>query len=200
MGLQSLDRDGWIQANSVFIHSPAQGCSWRQIPVPFQDLFAFLPPAAQPFLMAAAARSERWPAQAAPCASSGFSSFLCWFSWCLCCFGKQRCSKCRLFLCWHILAGGDQRGPLDSAPAPPSLLQLCSHLRNFPQSGQGDPGAFTPTCHSSFGRARGSHSPLPSPQPLPGTRTGALTATAGRAVPCPNCRIFFPPSLSWAVG
>lgn len=99
-----------------------------------------------------------------------------------------------------ILAGGDQRGPLDSAPAPPSLLQLCSHLRNFPQSGQGDPGAFTPTCHSSFGRARGSHSPLPNPQPLPGTRTGAHTATAGRAVPCPNCRIFFPPSLSWAVG
>lgn len=69
------------------------------------------------------------------------------FSWCscwpnICCFGKQRCSKCRLFLCWHILAGGDQRGPLDSAPASPSLLQVCSHLRNFPQSGQGDPGAF----------------------------------------------------------
>lgn len=128
------------------------------------------------------------------------------FSWCscwpnICCFGKQRCSKCRLFLCWHILAGGDQRGPLDSAPAPPSLLQLCSHLRNFPQSGQGDPGAFTPTCHSSFGRARGSHSPLPSPQPLPGTRTGAHTATAGRAVPCPNCsQRDFPPILVLGCG
>lgn len=50
---------GWGDPGKLSPLSPAQGRSWRQIPVPFQDLCAFLPPAARPFVMAAAANPRQ---------------------------------------------------------------------------------------------------------------------------------------------
>lgn len=93
---------------------------------------------------------------------------------------------------------GDQRGPLDSPPAPPSLLSALQPLEEFSTVGRGDPGGFLSNALQQLQKSqRGPTVPCPALSPClgtAGTRTGAHTATAGWAVPCPCCsqRDFFP--------
>lgn len=87
---------------------------------------------------------------------------------------------------------------------PPRCHRLCSHLRNFPQSGQWDPGGFHCSASQQLQSQGGPTFPCPALSSClgtSGTRTRAHTATAGRAVPCPSySQRDFPPSLPRAVG
>lgn len=137
---------------------------------------------------------------ASPDGCSGFSSFLCWVFLVLakylgCSFGKQRCSKCHLFLCWHILAGGDQRGPLCSAPSSPLTLQP---LEEFSTVGAGGSWSLSLQLVTAALEEPGDPTvPCPALSPClgtAGTSTGAHTATAGWQCHVPAAaRGIFPP-------
>lgn len=110
---------------------------------------------------------------------------------------------CQLWLLQLPLLG--TRGDPWIQPPAPLAAPALQPLEEFSMMGQGVLEDFTPTHHSSFRRARGSHCPLPSPQPLPWHcwhQDWGSHSHSRMAVPCPSCRQrgFFPPPFSWAVG
>lgn len=111
-----------------------------------------------------------------PTASSGFSTFLCWLftvlvlAECLSSrFGKQRCSKCPLFLCWRVLAGETRGDPWIELPDPasPSLPPALQPLEEFSTVGAVGSWRLSLQRMAAASEPGGSHLPLPSPQLLP---------------------------------
>lgn len=175
-GCKVWTRMGWIQANSVLTHQLRDAAGGRSqclsmISVPS---FLLLPRLSWRLQLPAPGRSERWPPQTplpalgSPPSSVGFSRYWCWPSVSAAALGS-RCSKCPLFLCWRVLAGGTRGDPWIHLPDPasPSLLPALQPLEEFSTVGAVGSWRLSLQRIAAASEPGGSHLPLPSPQLLP---------------------------------
>lgn len=192
MGLQSLDRD----PGKLSPHSPAQGCSWRQIPdsnasVPsflccpaFPDGCSFQPQAG----VRAGPHRPPLPALGSPTSSVGFSHCSCWPSVSAASLESKVVPNAVCSSAGMSWLGGPEGTPGFS----PSSPLTAASLRNFPQSGQGNPGGFH-SVTAALEEPGGPTCPALSPA---GTRAGAHTGSAVSQLQPQG----FPPILVLGVG